>query len=71
MKNSEIRELTDQELTERIDTEKAMLLKLKLNHTVTPLDNPHKISAQRHNVARMMTELRKRQIEAVQKEDKQ
>lgn len=71
MKNSEIRELTDQELKERIDTEKTMLLKMRLNHTVTPLDNPHKITAQRHNVARMMTELRRRQLEAAKQEDKQ
>ncbi|MEE4198953.1 MAG: 50S ribosomal protein L29 [Bacteroidales bacterium] len=62
MKNSEIRELTTKEIEERIDTEKTMLTRLKLNHAVSPLDNPLKIKQTRKNIARLMTELRKREI---------
>lgn len=62
MKNSEIKELTTKELEERIDTEKAHLTRLKLNHAVSPLDNPLKIKEARKNVARMKTELRKREL---------
>ncbi|MFO7830267.1 MAG: 50S ribosomal protein L29 [Bacteroidales bacterium] len=62
MKNSEIRELTTKELEERIDTEKTMLTRLKLNHAVSPLDNPLKIKQTRKNIARLMTELRKREL---------
>ncbi|MDK2977514.1 MAG: 50S ribosomal protein L29 [Bacteroidota bacterium] len=62
MKNSEIRELTTKEIEERIDTEKTMLTRLKLNHAVSPLDNPLKIKQTRKNIARLMTELRKREL---------
>ena len=62
MKNSEIRELTTKELNERIDTEKTHLTRLKLNHTVSPLDNPLKIQEARKNIARLKTELRKREL---------
>ena len=62
MKTKEIRELTDKELIERIDTESAHLQKLKLNHAISPLDNPNKISETRRNIARMKTELRQREL---------
>lgn len=62
MKSSEIRELTTKELEERIDTEKTHLIRLKLNHAVSPLDNPLKIQETRKNIARMKTELRNREL---------
>ncbi len=62
MKTKEIRELTDKELNERIDNEQNYLQKLKLNHAISPLENPHKISEARKNIARMKTELRQRQL---------
>lgn len=57
MKNSEIKEMSTKELKERIDSESELLTRMKLNHTVSPLDNPMKIRASRKNVARMKTEL--------------
>lgn len=62
MKNSEIIELTTAELKERVETEKVALNKLTMNHTVTPLENPMVIRASRQSIARMMTELRKREL---------
>ncbi|MBN1599568.1 MAG: 50S ribosomal protein L29 [Bacteroidales bacterium] len=62
MKASEIRELTVKELEERIDTEKTQLAKLKLNHAISPLDNPLKMKAARRNIARLMTILRQKQM---------
>jgi large subunit ribosomal protein L29 len=67
MKTSEVRELTTKELEERIDAEKTVLVKLKMNHAVSPLDNPLKIKFTRKDVARMQTELRKRQISEIKK----
>jgi large subunit ribosomal protein L29 len=61
MKAVEIRELTLKELQERIDTEKSAFAKLKLNHAISPLDNPLKIKASRRSIARMMTVLRQKQ----------
>jgi large subunit ribosomal protein L29 len=62
MKSSEIKELTTKELEERIDTENTLLTRLKLNHAVSPLDNPLKITQARNNIARLKTELRKREL---------
>jgi large subunit ribosomal protein L29 len=62
MKTAEIRELTTKELVERIDTEKAQLLKLKLNHSISPLDNPMKITVTRKNITRLSTILGERNL---------
>ncbi len=59
---SEIKELSSQELLERLDNEKSMLVKMKLNHAISPLDNPMKIKFTRKNIARIQTELRKREF---------
>ncbi len=63
MKNSEIKELTTKELIEKVEDEKALLIKMKLNHTISPLDNPNKIGESRKLVARLKTEMRKRVLE--------
>jgi large subunit ribosomal protein L29 len=62
MKISEIRELSTADLLERIDTEKTMIVRLKLNHAISPLDNPQKIKEARLTIARLMTELRSREL---------
>jgi large subunit ribosomal protein L29 len=62
MKISEIKELSTPDLLERIDTEKTMLVRLKLNHAISPLDNPLKIKEARLTIARLMTELRSREL---------
>jgi large subunit ribosomal protein L29 len=61
MKASEIKELTIKELEERIENEQSLLIKQKLNHAVSPLDNPMKIKETRRNVARLKTILRQKQ----------
>jgi len=60
VKQSEISELTDNELMERLDNEKDYLARLKLNHAISPLDNPNKIGVARRNVARLTTEVNSR-----------
>ena len=62
MKTSEIKDLTTEEIKEKIETEKAALTKMKMNHAVSPLENPMLIRATRRNIARLMTELRKREL---------
>ena len=63
MKSSEIKELSIQELTERLESEESMLVRMKMNHAVSPLDNPNKIIETRKNIARLKTEVRARQIQ--------
>ena len=62
MKTSEIKELSTPDLIERIDTERTMLVRMKLNHAITPLDNPQKIRQVKLTIARLLTELRHREL---------
>jgi len=62
MKTSEIRELSTPDLLERIDTEKTLLVRMKLNHAITPLDNPQKVKDVKLTIARLLTELRTREL---------
>ena len=62
MKTSEIRELSTPDLLERIDTEKSLLIRMKLNHAITPLDNPQKVKDVKLTIARLQTELRTREL---------
>jgi large subunit ribosomal protein L29 len=62
MKMSELKEMADKELVERLQTEQENLIRLRLNHSVSPLDNPMKIRESRRNIARMHTMLRSREV---------
>ena len=62
MKTSEINELTIKEIVEKIQVEKENLVRLRLNHAVSPLDNPMKIKESRKNIARLKTILRQREL---------
>jgi len=62
MKAKEIKELTTAEIAERLDAEKAKLNNMKLNHTISPLDNPLQIRDARKTIARLATELRQREL---------
>ena len=55
MKAAEIREMSVADIRERIEIEKANLDTMKINHTVSPLEDTSKISKVRKDVARMMT----------------
>ena len=69
MKSSEIKELTLTELQERLESEESMMVRMKMNHAVSPLDNPNKIVETRRDIARLKTEVRARQIQ--EKSEKQ
>jgi len=62
MKTSEIKELSSSDLLERIDTEKTNLVRMKLNHAITPLENTMKLKEAKLTVARLLTELRAREL---------
>ncbi len=61
MKTREIKELNNKEIQERMDAEKEHLVRLKLNHSISPLDNPLQIKEVRRTIARFATELRQRE----------
>ena len=60
MKNKEIAALSDQELLDKIAEEQSGLNKMKLNHAVSPIENPLKIRSARKTIARLLTESTKR-----------
>ncbi len=62
MKTSEIKELTTKEIVEKIQVENENLVRLRLNHAVSPLDNPMKIKVSKRNIARLKTILRQREL---------
>ncbi len=62
MKTAEIRELTEKEIAERIDALETQIMKLKMNHAISPLDNPMKIVETRKDIARMKTILAERTL---------
>jgi len=62
MKIKEIRELTTKEIAERTQTESARLDQLKLQHSISPLDNSTQIKFIRREIARLKTVLRERAL---------
>ncbi len=62
MKKEEIKELPTADLEERLAQMEKDYRQLRINHAVTPLDNPAKITADRRDIARVKTELRARQL---------
>ena len=62
MKTKEIKELETKELAERLETEVAKYNQMKLNHAITPLENPSQIKATRRDIARMKSELHQREL---------
>ncbi|MEI6695354.1 MAG: 50S ribosomal protein L29 [Bacteroidota bacterium] len=65
MKQEVIKELSTQELKERLVEERIQLSKLKMNHAVSPLENPNVIAQYRKTIARIITELRKRELDEI------
>ena len=62
MKIKEIKELADKDLREKLENAEQALTQMKLNHSVSPLENPSQIKAARRDIARMLTELRQREL---------
>ena len=60
MKSAEIKDISTKDLQERIETEKAQLAKLKVQHAVSPVENPSIIKKNRRDIARMLTVLRQK-----------
>ncbi len=64
MKAAEIRELSLDELKDRISTAQEELNKLEMTHAVAELENPLQLRFKRRAIARMKTDLRRRELAA-------
>ena len=64
MKQAEITKLSDKDLKGQIADFSEKLTKMKLAHGVSPMENPIQIRNMRKTVARLNTELTKREAQA-------
>jgi large subunit ribosomal protein L29 len=62
MKQSVIAELSTKELSERLEEETKQLVRLKMHHSVSAIENPNRIKEYRKTVARLQTEIKARQL---------
>lgn len=63
MKQSEITQLSTAELQEKLGDTKKSYADLKLAHAISPLENPIQLRNVRRSVARLATELTKREVQ--------
>ena len=61
MKQSEVKELSVAELQEELGKAKRSYADLKMAHTISPLENPIQLRSLRRSIARIATELTKRE----------
>jgi len=62
MKQEDIKNLSLDDLNENLAEQSETIAKLKMNHAVSPLENPKQIATVRKTIARLKTELRKRAL---------
>ena len=58
MKAAELRTMSAEELENKLKELKAELFNLRFQHAINQLDNPHKMTEVKHDIARVMTVLR-------------
>lgn len=63
MKAADLKELTVAELEDKLAEERATVAKLRFNHTVSDLENPAQLKYRKRDIARILTELRQRQLQ--------
>lgn len=64
MKSTVIREMTTEEIKDKLSEETEALVKLKMHHVVSQLENPLQLRFRRKDIARLNTELTKREKDA-------
>ena len=62
MKIAEIKEMSTNDLVERVEAEVVNYNQMVTNHSISPLENPAQIKQLRRTIARMRTELRQREL---------
>ncbi|NPA12755.1 MAG: 50S ribosomal protein L29 [Aquificae bacterium] len=64
MKAKELRALTDEELKEKLKELKKKLMNLRFQNAVGGLEKPSEIKATKKDIARILTILRERELQA-------
>jgi large subunit ribosomal protein L29 len=59
-----LRDLSEIDLKSRIQEDESRLKKIQFSHAISPLENPMTIRSLKKDIARLKTELQKRQLTA-------
>jgi large subunit ribosomal protein L29 len=70
MKQDIVKDLTTDEIRDRIAEERGIYAKLKMSHAVSPIENPLKIRSTRKLIARLETEYKKRTMATTSEQTK-
>lgn len=62
MKAEELRSMSAEQLNDKLKELKGELFNLRFQHAINQLDNPHKIADVKHDIARVMTVLREKNV---------
>ena len=65
MQTSEIEKLSLEDLKDKLQEQQKQLKDLKMNHAVSPLENPLQIKAVRRTVARLLTAITSKENEII------
>lgn len=63
-KGMDLKDLTLQELQDKLQEERAALTRMRFDHAVSPVESPADLNKKRKDVARVLTELRARELNA-------
>jgi len=63
MRQSEIKETSTADLQEKLADSRKAYSDLKMAHAISPLENPIQLRSQRRTIARIETELTKRDVQ--------
>lgn len=63
MKQAEITEASTAKLQEKLAESRTVYTDLKMAHAISPLDNPIQLRVHRRSIARIQTELIKREVQ--------
>lgn len=62
MKKADLSQTSTKDLQEKLKEEQNSLDKMFFTHSISPIENPMRIPHTKKSIARMMTELRKREL---------
>jgi large subunit ribosomal protein L29 len=63
LKAKQVRELSDEDLDVRLRDTRKELFNLRFQHATGQLDNPHKLSVTRREIARLLTSIKQRELD--------
>jgi len=62
--NKSLKDLNENDLKARVAEDKLRLKKLEFAHAISPLENPLSVRSLRRDIARLITELKNRTLQA-------